>query len=120
MGAGLEGQPRRIPSNAITYGDGTWENFDIIAGIGGVMMVISGLLFFVVVVGTLVNRTPATREEQSFEVSEFIHGADTSPAFLDRLGVWTLIALALIAIAYIPVFITQGLHLVAPGFSNLF
>jgi cytochrome c oxidase subunit 1 len=120
MGAGLEGQPRRIPSNSIGYGDGTWENFDILAGIGGVMMVTSGLLFFVVVVGTLLNKKPATLEEQSFEISDFTHGADTSPAFLDRLGVWSLIALALIAIAYIPVFITQGLHLVAPGFSNLF
>ena len=120
MGAGLEGQPRRVPANSVAYGDGTWENFDILAGIGGMMMVVSGLLFFIVIVGTIFNRHEATEEERAFEVSDTIHGADEAPAFLDRLGAWTVIALILIAIAYVPVFVTQGLHLVSPGFSNLF
>jgi cytochrome c oxidase subunit I len=120
MAAGLEGQPRRIPANGTAYAPDSWAGFDMMAGIGGVLMVISGILFFYVILRTVFNKEPAGDEERAFDVSECIHDAGEAPRILDRLGVWFVAAALLVAIAYVPVFINQGISLDAPGNSAVY
>ncbi len=117
MGAGLEGQPRRVPANSIPYRQEGWSTFDALTGLGGVLMVISATLFFWNIIATVRNREPAQGEELTFSLSETIHGADVAPPALDRLGVWVLAAVALVLVAYLPALVTQGIDLSSPGFS---
>ncbi len=117
MGAGLEGQPRRVPANSIPYRQEGWSTFDALTGLGGVLMVISAALFFWNIIATVRNREPAQGEELTFSLSETIHGADVAPPALDRLGVWVLAAVALVLVAYLPALVTQGIDLSSPGFS---
>ena len=105
MAAGIEGQPRRLFTSASAYIDESWEVWNIIAGIGGMIMFVSGVLFFVVIFGTLRNKERVTMD---MPVSECIHDHTETPRWLDRAGLWFAVAVALVAIAYIPVFITHN------------
>ena len=49
-----------------------------------------------------------------------IHGPNEAPAILDRLGVWFVVAALLVALAYVPVIINQGISLDAPGNSAVY
>jgi cytochrome c oxidase subunit 1 len=120
MAAGIDNQPRRIPVNAAPYAPDTWNVWDALAGVGGLLMVGSGLLFFFIIIATLRSKRPADETEAAFDVTETIHGPAESPAFLDRLGLWFGAAVALVLIAYLPVIITQGVRLISPGFDGLF
>jgi cytochrome c oxidase subunit 1 len=115
MGAGLLGQPRRIPSNAALYSQDSWDIYNTLTGIGGTVMFISGCLFFVVLFKTL-SRAPGG-EPVVMPISETIHGSDEAPGILDRIGFWTIIAFVLIAIAYIPVFLSHNYEFTSPGFT---
>jgi len=114
MGSGLEGQPRRIPSSQALYGDEAWEGYNILTGIGGTVMFISGVLFFWVLFRILTNR--ATGEVPDMPVSETIHGKDETSPIYDRIGLWTVVAVVLILIAYIPVFLSHNYEFTSPGF----
>jgi cytochrome c oxidase subunit 1 len=115
MAAGLENQPRRVPVNSALYAQDSWSSYEALTGIGGIVMTISAVLFFFVIVATLRSRRPATEQEAAFETSDTIHGSDRSPAVLDRLGLWFLVAVALVAAAYVPALLTQGVNLDSPG-----
>jgi cytochrome c oxidase subunit 1 len=115
MAAGLENQPRRIPVNSAPYAQDSWSSYEALTGIGGIIMTISAMLFFYVIIATLVKQRPATQQELAFDISETIHGPDRSPAVLDRLGLWFLVSVALVAAAYIPALLTQGINLDSPG-----
>jgi len=115
MGAGLEGQPRRVPSQGLAYAEDSWEGFNILTGIGGTVMFISGVLFFVVLFRTLANRPGG--EAVPMPVSETIHGSDESPKIMDRIGLWAVVAIVLIAIAYVPVFLSHSYEFNSPGFT---
>lgn len=115
MGAGLLGQPRRIPSQAAPYGLESWEGYNVLTGIGGTIMFVSGILFFWVLFRILTNR--ATGDVPDMPVAETVHGADESPAILDRIGLWSVVAVVLILIAYVPVFLSHTYEFTSPGFS---
>jgi cytochrome c oxidase subunit 1 len=115
MAAGLENQPRRVPVNSAPYAQDSWSSYEALTGIGGIVMTISAVLFFFIIVATLRSRRPATEQEAAFETSDTIHGSDRSPAVLDRLGLWFLVAVALVAAAYVPALLTQGVNLDSPG-----
>lgn len=117
MGAGLEGQPRRLPTALASYGDNAWDGYNILTGIGGTIMFISGVLFFWVLFRILTNEK--TGEVPEMPVSETIHTASEGPAILDRIGLWVIVAFVLIAIAYVPVFLSHHYEFTSPGF-NLF
>jgi heme/copper-type cytochrome/quinol oxidase subunit 1 len=114
MGAGLEGQPRRLHTQLASYTEEAWEGYNILTGIGGTIMFISGVLFFWVLFRTLTNR--ATGEVPDMPVAETIHGADETSPILDRIGLWTVVAVVLILIAYIPVFVMHNYEFTSPGF----
>ena len=41
-------------------------------------------------------------------ISECIHGGSETPRWLDRVGLWFVVAVVLVVIAYIPVFLTHN------------
>ena len=114
MASGLEGQPRRVPITQATYARAEWLSGDAIGAIGGLMMVIAGVMFFYVILRTLLWKEPATSDELEMPISEAMRGADESPALLDRLGFWFVIAVVLVVIAYVPALINVGYSGLSP------
>ncbi len=117
--AGLEGMPRRIYRARATYDLPSWELGGILTGIGGTLMFVGLLLFFVVIAMTiLVGRKGGGPEDIPF--SETLHPPKTSgwEVSMDRLMLWVGVALVLIVIAYGPFFAGYlPAKLVSPGFN---
>ncbi|MBO9351196.1 MAG: cbb3-type cytochrome c oxidase subunit I [Thermomicrobium sp.] len=102
IAAGLLGEPRRSSIGEAPYRDLVSAGLDNwLTAIGGTLMVISGLLYFIVVLWTVFAGRRLTQPLE-IPVAEMRFGArETSPR-LDQLGFWFLIAVILVAIAYIP------------------
>jgi cytochrome c oxidase subunit 1 len=115
MRAGVQGEPRRIPAGSVAYALDSWHVWDILTGIGGTVMFTSGVLFFVVILKTLASK--ATGEVYEMPLAETMTGPERAPKILDRIGVWVIVALVLIAIAYVPVFLSHVYQFNSPGFS---
>jgi cytochrome c oxidase subunit 1 len=118
MRAGVEGQPRRVPVSLMpeAYLEDSWAFWDMLAAVGGSIMFISGVLFFVVMIGTWLRKKSPEGEATEFPVAECIHPKSQTPAILDRIGLWTVVGIVLIAIAYIPVFLTHNYEFTSRGF----
>lgn len=116
MAAGIEGQPRRVPVSlgAQNYFEESWKVFDYMTGIGGSIMFISGVLFLVVMIGTLLRDEKSVEGRVAFPLSNIIHGPKNSPAWLDNYMLWTIVAIVLIAIAYVPVFLNHEYGFTSP------
>ena len=103
---GLMGMPRRTWISMATYIQPTWRTMMPLVGIGGSVMFVSAMLYFVNLVLTcLVARQPAL-EMPAF--AEALAGPEEAPAFLDRLRPWLVLSVVFILIAYAPTL----LHLV--------
>jgi cytochrome c oxidase subunit 1 len=119
ISGGLEGMPRRTFMAEATYDNPAWRLPGILTGIGGTLMFVGVLLFFLVVGLTIVA---GRRGEQPKDVP--VSATLTAPALtgwepkLDRIWIWVLAAVALIAIAYGPFFATYQPHFVSPGFRG--
>jgi cytochrome c oxidase subunit 1 len=118
ISAGLEGMPRRTFRAAATYDNPAWDLGGYLTGIGGSLMFIGVMLFFLVIGLTIVA---GKRGEQPADipVSETI----TAPArtgwetVLDRVGLWVGVAVALSLIAYGPVLVSYlPARFISPGF----
>ena len=97
---GLMGVPRRTMLSAAAYVQGEWAATMTWVGIGGAILFVSSLLYFVVIVATLLaSRRPAPAPP---EFAEALSGPDHSPLVLDRWRPWLALAAVLIAIAYGP------------------
>lgn len=117
ISAGLEGMPRRTFRAEATYNDPAWDFGGTLTGIGGTLMFVGVMLFFLVVGLTIVagrkGGAPA-----DIPVAETL----TAPSrlgwepVLDRLGLWVLAAIVLIAIAYGPFFLMFRALPISPGF----
>jgi cytochrome c oxidase subunit 1 len=103
MWSGIEGQPRRLWVQGAPYIEEGWESGNVLTGLGGTLMFISGILFFAVMIGTLLSKKQESGEEFEMPVSETVHTEKDSPGILDRLGLWMIAAVILVLIAYIPV-----------------
>jgi cytochrome c oxidase subunit I len=98
---GLMGMPRRTMISAAPYVQPEWKTDLALTGIGGSILFLSALLYFLNIVLTVTaSRQPAPAMP---EFSEAISGPEESPAFLDRWPVWLAVSAALIVIAYGPV-----------------
>ncbi len=116
IAGGLNGMPRRTAIGAATYELSSWNLDNWLTAIGGILMTISGLLFFIVLIGTLLTRKPATDVE--IPVAETRHGASETLPVLDRLGFWFGIAVLLVVLAYGPLFIAYlPLNRTSPGWN---
>jgi len=119
ISAGLEGMPRRIYRAEASYTSEGWALGGALTGIGGTLMFVGIMLFFVVVGVTVVRNKPAGRPaDVPWSETLAPPKADGWERRLDNLILWTAVAVALIAIAYGPFFAT---HLppdnVSPGFK---
>ncbi|GIW12186.1 MAG: hypothetical protein KatS3mg061_3243 [Dehalococcoidia bacterium] len=92
-----------------------WQSWLSLVGIGGVMMTLSGLIFFAILLLTLLrSRQPA---QVAFPEAAALSGPADTPALLDRWRPWLVLAAVLIVVAYGPPLATQfaTLALTTPG-----
>ena len=96
--AGLRGLPRRVYSAALTgeYG-APWHTLTQTAAIGGVILFLSALAFVTVVASTWL--TGRRIEPPAFDFAVPLRPV-TAPGLWDRFGMWTVVAIVLILLAY--------------------
>jgi cytochrome c oxidase subunit 1 len=115
---GLMGMPRRI-YDAAYAGDAqaaTWQLLTDISAAGGMILFASALFFVLVMLFTMFAPKVA---QPPVEFAEALEPADGAPTLVDRMGLWTVIAVVLVLVAYgIPLWQHLGMHRFgSPGFS---
>lgn len=118
ISAGLEGMPRRIFRAEALYDNPAWDLGGMLTGIGGSMMFVAILLFFIVILATIFI---GKKETGVIDIpwSETLSPPATSgwETRLDNLKLWTVVAIVLIVIAYGPFFLSYlPPNFVSPGF----
>ncbi|MBI2817675.1 MAG: cbb3-type cytochrome c oxidase subunit I [Acidobacteria bacterium] len=97
---GLMGMPRRTSMSAVTYALPEWQRYLPLIAIGGAILFISALLYFLNMVLTMVaSKEPAPAMP---EFAEAVSGPEDAPALLDRWPIWLTVAAVLILFAYGP------------------
>ena len=118
ISGGLEGMPRRTLIAEAPYFKESWELAGMLTGVGGTLMFISGVLFFVVMFGTFFLGRRNERQEIPF--TDTVLGPATSgwEVHMDKFRYWVGLTIVLILIAYGP-FLVSYLppRLLSPGFS---
>ncbi|MGE5832972.1 MAG: cbb3-type cytochrome c oxidase subunit I [Acidobacteriota bacterium] len=115
--AGLRGLPRRVYSAALSGADGgAWQSLTVVAAVGGVILFVSALAFVIVVAATWMRRQ--TGEAPAFEFAQALRPA-TALGIWDRFGLWTILAILLVAAAYAYPLMTLLAHprYGSPGFK---
>jgi cytochrome c oxidase subunit 1 len=115
---GLLGAPRRTPLSQAPYAPAEWMPREIQTAIGGAILGISAILYFIVVLRTVLAKKHATGDEiVPIPVAEALHDPQQTPAWLDRWVPWLVATVVLIIIAYGPQLIAQigGMQLTSPG-----
>ena len=118
ISGGLQGMPRRTFMAQAPYSGEGWELAGALTGIGGTIMTIGILMFFLVIVMTwFVGEKGEVTED--IPISETLSAPATRgwETNLDRLGLWIVAAVVLILIAYGPFFLTYSVNAVSPGFK---
>ena len=116
---GLAGMPRRIYD--ASYGGhpvaAGWQAWTGISALGGVVLFISAMFFVAVMIGTAANSSMFIVEP--IEYSQTLYPISGRRGPWDRLGLWTVLAIILIVIAYAwPISSLLGLQRFgSPGFS---
>jgi cytochrome c oxidase subunit I len=97
---GMYGMPRRTMIGHATYLQTEWKTLLPLVGVGGTLLFLSALLYFL----NLVLTVTASRRAAvpAVEFAEALSGPDEGPAFLDRWRPWLVFALILIVVAYGP------------------
>jgi len=110
--------PRRTMLGAAPYASPEWTPFLIEVAIGATLLLTSGILYFVNVLGTVFASRPL---EQAVEmpVAEAISDPQLTPVWLDRWLPWLAGTVVLILIAYGPVLVQMisQAQLTSPGFK---
>jgi cytochrome c oxidase subunit I len=113
---GVLGAPRRTMLGAALYLQPNWAPDLLRVGIGGTLLFMSAILYFLNVILTLVASRAPGPEMPRF--AEALSGPEHAPAVFDRWRPWLVAAGALIVIAYGPTLarlaVTTPLN--APGF----
>jgi cytochrome c oxidase subunit 1 len=97
---GLMGMPRRVfdPSYGGDALAAKWRTLTGVSAIGGLLLFVSAAFFVMVVLGTwLAGRK---KEQPAVEFAEPLAPAPPRLAVLDRLGLWTVVAVVLVLVAY--------------------
>jgi cytochrome c oxidase subunit I len=117
ISAGLEGMPRRIFRAQANYTNPAWDLGGALTGIGGTMMFVGIMLFFLVIGMTLVLGRKGG-QPRDIPVAETLTAPDLRgwERHLDRLGFWVIVAIVLILVAYGPFFLTYSPWFVSPGY----
>jgi cytochrome c oxidase subunit 1 len=88
-----------------------------VSAAGGLLLFVSALFFLLVTLFTVVGRE--RDDSQAIEFAASLNARQAHPTVFDRVGLWTMAAIVLVAIAYGPP-IWNHLHLLrygSPGFS---
>jgi cytochrome c oxidase subunit 1 len=113
---GLMGMPRRTEISVAPYVTAEWKAVLPLVGIGGTLLFVSAMLYFLNLVLTVVaSRRPCSREVL---FAEALSGPEHAPAMFDRWKPWIALAFVLIALAYGPSLLQLAVTtpLDAPGF----
>lgn len=96
--AGLRGLPRRVYTASLSGEMGApWHTLTQVASVGAVILFLSSLSFVLVVLGTWLGGRKT--EAPTFQFAVPLRPA-TSVGLWDRFGLWTLLAVVLITVAY--------------------
>jgi len=119
MWGGLEGMPRRTALSIATYSLPSWRIPGLLAAAGGTIMFASVILFFFVLVATILSRGTVQIADIPFTETVQTPSEDGWQCRLDQFHYWVFAALVLIAIVYGP-FVARHLPptLSARGFTN--
>ena len=112
---GLRGMPRRTAIGHISYMQPQWKTLLPLVGIGGAILFLSALLFFLNVVLTATVARLAPQPVPEF--ADTVSGPDHAPAFVDHWQPWLATAIILIVIAYGPTLVRLAVTtpLTTPG-----
>ncbi len=119
ISAGLEGMPRRIYRAQATYNNEAWDLGGALTAVGGTLMFVGILVFFVVIILTILKgKKGDIPADIPWSETLTAPGKDAWSLRLDRLAFWTVVAIVLVIMAYGPFF---GSYLppnfVSPGFT---
>ncbi|HTT67841.1 MAG TPA: b(o/a)3-type cytochrome-c oxidase subunit 1 [Gemmatimonadales bacterium] len=97
---GLMGMPRRVfdPSYGGDPLAAHWRTLTGISAVGGVLLFTSAAFFVMVMLGTWLAGRRA--EQPEVEFAEPLGATPTRVPLLDRLGLWTVVAVVLVLLAY--------------------
>jgi cytochrome c oxidase subunit I len=111
------GMPRRTLISSAAYIGADWQPLLIEAAIGGVILGISGLLFYAVMLGTVFSKKKLS-EPIEMPVAEPMD-PEPVPVWLDNWKPWIALTIVLIIIAYGPVlyYLFTNLNATSPGFK---
>jgi len=97
---GLRGMPRRTMISGAPYLQADWKPLLALVGVGGTLLFISAMLYFVNLVLTLTaSRQPAPAPP---EFARAASDAADAPAIFDRFRPWVAAAVAMLVVAYGP------------------
>ena len=120
ISGGLEGMPRRTEIMSAPYDKASWDLAGILTGVGGSLMFLSGVMFFVVLAGTVLLGKKAAEGELEIPFGSTIEGPATTgwQPKMDQFRWWIGAAIVLILVAYGPFLIgyLPG-QFTAPGFQ---
>ena len=113
---GLRGMPRRTMIGHASYLQAEWQTLLPLVGIGGALMFVSAMLYFLNMALTASVSRRAPQPAPGF--AEALSGSDHVPAFMDRWRPWLTLAAILIVIAYGPMLVrlVATTPLTTPGF----
>ena len=95
--AGIRGLPRRVYSASLNGEQGAqWHNLTVIAAVGAVVLLVSALCYVTVAVATWLGGKKG--EAPAFEFAASLRPPVAS--IWDRYGLWTVVAIVLILLAY--------------------
>lgn len=104
MAAGRMGVPRRTDLGLSPYHfPSIVEHLEKASALGGVILYISSLLFYLVFVGTIIWGRKTQEESINLPITEAYQTETEAPRIFDNWKVWIGVSVILILIAYIPV-----------------
>jgi len=118
ISGGLEGMPRRTKILDAPYAEGQWELAGILTGVGGTLMFVSAVMFFLVLAGTVLLGEKKEHADIPFTETLREPAKTGWEPKMDKFRYWVTAAIILILIAYGPWLIQyMPPRLNVPGFT---
>ena len=113
------GSPRRTMLGVAPYASADWQPLLIEAALGGIILGVSGLLFYTNMLGTVFSKKTLTEEIEMPVAEPYEEGP--APAWLDSWRPWVVATIVLVLVSYGPLLVNliSNLNLTSPGFNAL-